>query len=156
MATMLGIDAAIYYRSAGNFSSPTWSEITTVSQIGVTGAWNRATYAIRASYVEFSAKTTLPVTVTGRILSELNTAAYNTLWNSHISAAGFEDYLVLNAPNTTNGARGYRFEGAISFDNDDQGEQSVLFNEFTITPIRTDNNFQTAIVSSGAPVFTSF
>lgn len=152
---LLGINAKLYYNTGSNYSSPTWTEVPNVTGLALPTNWNITKFSTRESLAERGAKTTFAPEVTGRIKQHFTNTIFLAFWAAHIDNEATMDFLVLNHLNNTNGARGYRFEAQVAFDNDDQGDQAVLFNDFRLVPADTDNAFATAVVTSGSPVFTA-
>ena len=63
--------------------------------------------------------------------------------------------MILNGSNTTNGSRGWRYEGQVTSGTEDQGTQAVIMPDLEIKPTVTNNVPASVVVSAGAPVFTS-
>lgn len=151
---MLGKNAKIYYNTA-TFGTPTWSEISKVNNVKWGIKWNRATSATRASLIRRGGKTDGEAPVTFKIEQDLTDATFIAVWTAVISPTATIDLLVLNASQTTNGARGVRGEMDLSSVDDDQDLQNVLTYDITADPAATANALQTAVVAAGAPVFTT-
>jgi hypothetical protein len=153
---MTGLEAGFYVRTGGNFSSPTWTELTDIGDFTQNGAWKTAEVELRSSPAVMGVKTTIDIGVSFKMLSRPSgpSAAYNTVIAA-LTTRDVVDVMTLNGSNTTNGARGWRYEGQVTSGSEDLGTQSVSMPDVEIKPTVTNNVPQSVVVSSGAPVFTS-
>jgi hypothetical protein len=153
---MTGIESGLYVRTAGNWASPTWTELVDVGDCTQNAAWKTAEVEVRSSPATMAVKTTIDIGVSFKMLGrrETGNAAYNTV----IAALGTRDVvdvMILNGSNTTNGSRGWRYEGQVTSGTEDQGTQAVIMPDLEIKPTVTNNVPASVVVSAGAPVFTS-
>jgi hypothetical protein len=153
---MTGLEAGFYVRTSGNFASPTWTELTDIGDFTQNANWNKATVELRSSPAAMGLKTTIDISVSFKMLARPagGSAAYNTI----IAALGTRDVvdvMALQGSNTTNGARGWRYEGQVFSGTEDQGTQAAIMPEMEVSPTITNNAPQSVVVTSGAPVFTT-
>lgn len=156
MAAGLGIDCAFYYNT-GTFGSPTWVELTNVSDITVGGSWESGDGSTRASRVKKEGRTQLPLQISGRMLADKSTGyvAFRTAYYA-AGSTGVIDVMCLDSPSDSNGADGFRFEAEVHDWSRVEGLGDVVFRDFTLKPtIFGSNAIQSVVVSSGAPVFTT-
>lgn len=156
MATMLGITAAFYYRSAGNFASPTWTEITAMKDVARNDQWDTVEAPDRGSTVKSGAKTLRDIGVTAAMKKKLNDASVNAVLAALESATGNIDIMVLDGDKATNGARGVRYEAVTTQANEDQGIANALYLDLAFMPDAfSDNQYQSVLVTAGSPAFTN-
>jgi hypothetical protein len=148
----LGIDSKIY-RNTGNWASPVWVEIDLVSDFTINASWNKASYTTRRSRVEVSKKTTLNLTVSGKIRADDDDDGFHYLYDGFLSEDPV-DLLILNGPNDQDDVYGWRCEWYVDQANEDQGLQTVLFEDFTLTPADEENSPQSVLIVSSSPVYT--
>ena len=152
----LGINSKAYYRSTGNFGTPTWTELSGFGDMAVNAAWDVADAATRASRVKSEVKTMLGLEVTGRLRSEDASAAYNAVFDAFLSTTSNIDIMVLDGSSSSNGARGFRFEAIAKQANQSQGLQDSLFLDMSFTPDAfSGNSYQSVLVTAGSPAFTN-
>lgn len=156
MAVMLGINSAFYYRSAGNFSAPTWTEITAMRDVARNDSWDTVEAPDRSSTVKSMAKTLRDIGVTASMKKKLNDSTVNAVITAMESDTSNIDIMVLDGSNATNGARGVRYEAIVTQANEDQGIQNALYLDLAFAPDAfSDNRYQSVMVTAGSPVFTN-
>lgn len=156
MASGLGIDCVLYYNS-GTFGSPTWVECDMVSDVQVSAAWNSGDGSTRATRVVKEGRTQLPLSISGKMIADKSTAyvAFRTAFLA-AGSSGIIDIMCLDAPSTSNGADGFRFEAEVHDWSRSEGLGDVVFRDFVLKPsIFGSNAVQSVVVASGAPVFTT-
>ena len=153
---LTGLESGLYVRTAGNFSSPTWTELTDIGDCTLNGAWKSAEVEVRSSPATMAVKTTIDISTTFKMLARPSgsSAAYNTVISA-LTTRDVVDVMVLNGSNTTNGARGFRYEGQVTNGSEDQGTQAVIMPDMEIKPTVTNNVPQSVVVTAGSPAFTS-
>jgi hypothetical protein len=92
----LGITSALYYRSSGNFGTPTWTALTDIGDLAVNAQWDVAEANTRASRIKSESKTLLGLEVTGRLKSQDASASYNAVVEAFLSGTSNIDILVLD------------------------------------------------------------
>lgn len=152
----LGKNAKLYYRSAGNFASPTWTEISSIRDLTLDTTWDRAEANSRASSVKKGAKTLLGIGFTGSIKSSDTDAAFTAVVTALLSPSDVLDVLVLNGSDSTNGARGFRYEADVYQGNENQDITTAIYLDVGFEPSAlSDNAAQSVLVTNSAPVFTT-
>lgn len=156
MAVMkLGRNAK-FYRNTANFASPTWAEVSAIRDLTVNSAWQTTDAPDRSTVVNGKAKTLLDLTVSGTLKCKDADAGYVAVMEAMLSPSGTMDVLVLDGPNSTNGARGYRFTAIVTQANQDQGLSNSLYQDVNFEPDAfADNAPQSAVVTNSAPVLTT-
>jgi hypothetical protein len=149
----LGRDAVLYLNT-GTFGSPTWVAIPQFSDLTVGAAWDAADANTRESKMKMKAKTQLEAGVEGKMKFDLTDTNVGTIMDALLSDS-VVDVMVLNASNSTNGARGFRFEAQVHRANEDQGLGVAIYEDIMFVPYPTANAKQSVKVTSGAPVFTA-
>jgi hypothetical protein len=155
MAAKLGIDSKLY-RNTGNYNTPTWTAIDAVRDLAINGQWDMTDAPSRASRIKSMAKTILDVSLTTSVKASDTDAGYIALWDASISGTANIDILVLNGSNSTNGARGFRFDALVNGPGEDQAIQNALYDDFTLVPDAFGvNPPKSCVVSGGSPAFTN-
>lgn len=153
---LLGVNAKLYYQSGGSFGSPTWVDMSPViGDVKFDMNWGKASVPTRNSKVVKTGKTIAECPLTFTVKQHLTNTIFLAVWTALISNTANMDLLVLNQPQDSNGARGVRGEFNLFTNSDDQALQNGLVYQIGAEPADTDNAFQTAVVASGSPVFTS-
>lgn len=149
----LGITSKVY-RNTNIYASPTWVEMTCISDLAVNAAWDEADGSSRVGRVKQSAKTLMGLEITGKALVSDTAADYLALWNAIHSDTPL-DLLILNGAKDSNGVRGYRADFHVFSGSEDQAMANQLYLDITLKPAVSDNPTKTAVVSAGAPAFTA-
>lgn len=149
----LGRDA-VFYLNTNTFSTPTWVAVPQFSDLTVTAEWDQAEASTRESKMKLQAKTLLGAEVGGKLKFDLTDTSIGTIMDALLSDS-VVDVMVLNGGSTTNGVRGFRFEGQVHAANEDQGLGVAIFEDLKIKPYPTANAKQSVKVTTGAPVFTT-
>lgn len=149
----LGINSKVY-RNSGTYGSPTWDEVTCVSDLAVNAAWDEADGSSRAGRVKQMSKTLMGLEITGKALVSDAGADYLALWAAIHSDTPL-DLMVLNGANDANGVRGYRADFHVFSGSEDQAMANQLYLDFVLKPAVSDNPVKYVVVTTGAPVFTS-
>lgn len=125
---LLGINGGLYYNSA-NYASPTWVELTEVSDVSLNFEPSEVTAPTRASRLEASVKTTYKATINFKIKAAAETSQKFHVVRDAMTSDTPKDFLVLNAKNSEPGARGYRFDGLVFPGQESQGVQELIFDD---------------------------
>lgn len=144
----LGILAKLYYRSAGTYGAPTWTEISLISDLAVNPAWDKADASSRGSRVKKSAKTMLGLEFTGRLKKKPGDASYEAVMNALVSDDVL-DVLILDGDKDTENNRGWRCDVQVHSANEDQAMANVLYEDITLEPACTDNEPKAVKVAAG-------
>lgn len=156
MGMKLGIRSKMYYRSAGNFASPTWSEISAIKDLTVNAQWDTTDAPDRSTVVKGMAKTLLGLSVSGSMKASDSGVAVGAVLDAMLGATASMDVMVLDGSSSTNGARGYRYEAIVTQANQDQNIQNALYWDVDFAPSGfADNAPQSVLVTNSAPVFTT-
>ncbi len=149
----LGIKAKCYYNSA-TYASPTWVELTCVSDFAQAVAWDKADVLTRATRVKMAAKTMLGLSWTGKLKVGDADTGYQAMMTAVLSDAP-TDFLILNGDKATNGVIGYRCDCQVMSATEDQGTGAVLFDDIEFMPTPSVNVPQSVLVTATVPVFTT-
>lgn len=149
----LGIKCKLYYNTA-SFVTPTWVEITCVSDFTQSVEWDVAEVLSRLTRIKQGVKTMLGLSWSGKLKVSDTDAAYQAIMASLVSD-GALDVMVLNGDKTATGSIGYRCDVQVNSATEDQGTGVVLYDEIKFTPTPTNNQPASVLVTAGAPVFTS-
>lgn len=157
MSTMkLGIGAKWYYRSTGNYASPTWSEISLANALELGNQWDTVDAPDRSTRVKGYAKTMLDIGFTASVKKKDNSNALTAILDAFNSPTANMDVLVLDGPKDVNNSRGYRFDAIITKASEDQGTGVAIYVDTEFKPDGfSDNPPSSALVTSGSPVFTA-
>ena len=151
MADRLGIKCKAY-RNTATYGSPTWSEMTHISDFTVNITWDEADGSSRLSRVKMSAKTMLGLEFSGKIKTNLSDANYVAVRDA-MYGDGVLDILVMeDGDNATENNTGFRCDVQVFQGNMDQGMQASLYKDFVMKPAATDNLPQLATVGGGGSI----
>jgi hypothetical protein len=145
----LGIKSKLYYRSAGDYANPTFTEINLISDLSVQPAWDKGDASSRGSRVKKSVKTMLGLSFSGKLKKKPNDAAYEAIMDALISDEVL-DVMVLDGDSETDGTRGWRFDAQVFQGNEDQGLGAVICEDIEIEPTDSDNEPKAVLVSGTA------
>lgn len=149
----LGVTSKLY-RNTNTYGSPTWTEVTCISDLAVNAAWDEADASSRASRVKQQSKTMMGLEITGKAKVSDTDAGFLAIWAALHSDTPL-DCLVLNGAKDSNGVRGYRCEFNVFSGNEDQAMANTPYLDFTLKPAASDNFAAYVVVSAGAPVLTT-
>lgn len=155
---LLGLNAKMYYQSGGSYGSPTWVEIDCVSDLKVDPVYDTVEIPTRASKVKKMGKTLVGVTISGTLKASLTNAPYLAVYAAFLGQTTELDILVLNGSNSTNGAHGFRGPMFVTKAGEDQGTTAGIKTEIELVPAdpaTVGDVFASALVTTGAPVFTT-
>lgn len=154
-SNMVGIKGKLYYNSA-TFGSPTWVEHTLIRDLQRNFKPNIATAVTRASRAEKGAPTTYDLSITGTMLSDVDSTIYLAQRTAFLAGTVW-DIMCLTGAHSSNGEEGLRYEAVVGDASQGQGSGDVMYDNFEFRPhIESANAVQTVLVASGAPVFTTF
>jgi hypothetical protein len=155
MPEKLGIKSKCY-RNTGTYGSPTWVEITAFRDLVSNVEWDKVEAPSRAQRVKKMAKTVAGIGATGAVKVSDTDAGYIALWECLVGVTQNLDVLILNGDMATNGVRGFRYDALVTQGNEDQGIQNALYLDIALDPDADGvNPVKYAVVTTGAPVFTS-
>ncbi len=155
-AGTVGIDCSLYYNTA-TFGTPTWVELTNVSNVKIDAAWQSGNGSTRATRVIKEGRTQLPLQITGSMLADKSTGyvAMRTFYYASGTAAVM-DVMCLDGSSSTNDSDGVRFEAEVHDFSRDEGDGNVVYRNFTLKPtVFGTNVIQSVLVTTGAPVFST-
>lgn len=144
----LGMNAKLYWRSAGTYGSPTWTEVTLISDLSIDVTWDEADASARESRITQTVKTMLPLSFTARLKKKPLEATYEAFMNALLSD-GSLDLLILDGDKATEGVRGWRCDCQVFAGSEDQAMGNVLFEDMTLKPSITDNLVYAVKVAGG-------
>lgn len=150
------IKAKAYYNTA-SFGTPTWVELTLIGDLQIAGQWAFAEAPTRETPVVRGARTTLPLSVSGRMRVVDDNTAYIAFDDAHMDSDTTLDVMVLNGDDAVNGVTGVRFVAELVNWSEDQAIGNVLYKDFELRPSLDATNLPKRVeVTSNAPVFTNF
>ena len=144
---MIGLNAKAY-RNTGTYGSPTWSEMSLISDLSVNPTWDKADASARESRIKQTVKTLVSLEITGKMKKKLLDTNYDAFMNVMLSDATL-DLLILDGDKDTVGVRGWRADFQIFSANEDQGMGNVLFADFSLEPSITENPPKAVLVAAG-------
>lgn len=147
----LGIEAVVY-RNTGSYGSPTWSEVTRISDFTPNEKWDVAEIMIRLARVKFGAKTTLDIGFTGKLLRDDDDANYLAFVDAARSPDDVVDLLILDGPNDVVGSIGVRADYQITDNTGSQNPGDVLYMDLNGVPYPTANSPSFAEVEAGPTI----
>ncbi len=151
----LGINAKVYYMSGGTWGSESWTAIDRFENLVATLTWSMAPASDRGTGLEVQTKTTVGLTITGRVKVNESDSAYLAFIAVAITRTPI-NLLVLNGPSNSNGAAGYKGYFHVTVSGESQGMGDVIYKDVTLMPasVASTTPFKSALVSGGAPVYT--
>ena len=150
----LGIKAVGYYNSA-SYGSPTWVPMVSIRDLKVDPTWDEFEANSRGSRMKTFAATLLGITVTGNLRADESATDYLYIRLALLAPDTAVDFMFLSGAKDSNGSTGFRFDGTVFGMPQDQGSGNYIYDDITIKPRPSDNPGKSALVASGAPVFTS-
>lgn len=144
----LGMNAKLYWRSAGTYGAPTWTEASIISDVTIDVTWDEADASARESRITQVVKTMLPLSVTARLKKKPLDSTYEAFMNAIISDDAL-DLLILDGDMTVEGTRGWRADWQVFSGSEDQSMGNVLFEDMTLKPSITDNLVLAVKVAAG-------
>jgi glucan phosphorylase len=152
----LGIDCKAF-RNTGTYATPAWTEVALVRDATLNLEWENVDAPSRASRVKEMLKTIVGVDADLSVKASDTDAGYIALWDAAMGQNSI-DMLFLNGGTAQNGARGVRFHALITSATEDQGITTALYDSMKAVPSAlrpAGEGLKTAVVTSGAPVFTA-
>ena len=152
---LLGAEATLNYNSA-SYNSPTFTAMTAVSDLSMTGTWDKGEGSSRASRAKTYLKTMLDVSITGKLKSsDSGDTDYTAVITSFLAPDSIINIMVLNGGPAVNGAWGFMFDAQVAKAGGSQNLGDVEFDDIEFFPATSGNPLQCAVVAAGAPVFTA-
>lgn len=148
----IGIKCKLYYNSGATYATPTWVEVTLISDASVNFSWDEAEASTRAARIKQFMNSIASLEITGSIRTEPADVAYQKLRDAAIKDLTL-DFLVLNGARTENDTDGFRFDGKVGQWNEGQGLNTVAFKQFNIKPVPSANLPKYAKVTTGTLAF---
>lgn len=139
---------AVMYRNTGTWGSPTWTACPEFENVNIQPRYQEGPSNSRDSLFEMTSVTLAGVTITARLKVKPGNTNYEALMDA-FALATTVDLLILDASNTTVGARGFRGECHLVAAGDDQGITNRLYRDLEIKPADTDNAPKWAKVAAG-------
>lgn len=147
----LDINAKLY-RNTGTYGAPILSEVSLISDLSVTVAWDEASADARESRIKQFRKTLLGLDFTGRLKKKIGDANYEAIMDAMLSDATL-DLFILDGDKDTVGVRGWRCDAQIFSASEDQALGNVLYEDIIIKPSLETNPPKAVKVAAG-PTFT--
>lgn len=151
-AVKLGINAKLFY-NAGNYGTPSWTEVTQIDDLTETIKATKAAANDRSSPINKSVITSVDLSWNGKIKNDESTA-FNFLYEAILEKQTV-DILVLNGGSTTNGVRGYRADTQVHDMSDAQGRNDSIYHDFMFEPTDSVNPVKAALVAAGALTYAT-
>jgi len=152
----MSIDAVVLLRLAGNYNTPTWTELELARDVTITPAWDESEAFSRETVLKEFAKGLLGLEFTFSVKSATGDPAYDAMMDSFADRKGVIDFCILDAGQTTNGAEGFRFDGGVFSAGNPQNIADVQYREFGVKPsAHRTNKAKLASVVNSAIVFTA-
>lgn len=150
-----GFDGTIYF-NGGTYGSPTWGLVNAVRDVNIGADMDETDASTRiGGGVKQSEPTLLAIELSGKIRSNDADSNGFILMETAFFTRTSLDVLFLDNPNTVNGSRGYRCDMKVFKFGEPQNLGDVLFREFSIKPCASANAVNKAVVSGGAPTFST-
>lgn len=109
---VLGLQAKVYYRSAGSWGSPTWTEITNVRDVTLNLEAGEFDGSTRGSVWRRKARTLLDAGVDIELLHKPGNAAQNALRDAFLNGT-LIDLAIMDGDITVAGTQGLRAEMSV-------------------------------------------
>jgi hypothetical protein len=151
-AVKLGINAKLFY-NAGTYGTPSWTEVTQISDLTENIKSQKAECNDRSSPVNKSVITSQDVSWSGKIKNDESTA-FNYFYEA-IFEKTTTDVLVLNGGSTTNGVRGFRADVQIHDMSNDQGRNASIYHDLMFEPTDSSNPVKAVLVTGGALTYAT-
>lgn len=153
MKAKLGFQAVIY-RNSASYDTPTWDEVTDISDLNLTPAMEEADSTARGQGgLGTSEPTILRIEISGKIRDGSPANADYTAFQNAFYGRSALDLLVLDGPRTVVGSTGVRADFKLFNWAQDQSLATALFNDFSLKPC-VGNTAQRAEVTEVESVAT--
>lgn len=136
---VLGLEAKVYYRSAGSFGSPTWTEITSVKEITLNLEAGEFVGSTRGSVWEKTARTLLRASVDITLLHKPQNAGEEAIRDAFLNGT-LIDMAIMNGAIATVGNEGLRGEMTVTKFSREEPLEEGLTIAATIKPGISSNN----------------
>lgn len=144
----IGLNAKLYWRSAGSYASPTWTEATLISDLTVNPTWDEADASARESRIKQTVKTLLALEINGRLKTKPLDATWEAFMNAMLSD-GTLDLLVLTGDKAVEGNRGWRADFQVFSGSQDQSMANALYEDLVLKPSVETNAVLAVKVAAG-------
>ena len=154
MAVKKGYTAKLY-RNSGSYASPTWVEVENIIDLNFPHNFERLEAFTRGSGGVMEAEPgAMNLAFTFKIRSDESDTDFTALETAY-EGRSLIDFMILDGSSSTNGSRGYRYEGKIFSFGEDQALGNILYRDVSVEPCISSNAKKSVVVTSGAPVFTT-
>lgn len=148
-----GIDCKAFYRSGGNYATPTWTEVSIINDLTQNSAANEAEANSRASYVNRMVITGFDLNWTGTMQSDAS-ATWTAIYEAMLENSTL-DMLFLDGGSTTNNTTGFRVDCVVTDTTVDQGRGNRLYNSVKFSPTESDNPVKAVLVTNNALTYAT-
>jgi hypothetical protein len=143
------------YLNTGSFGTPVWVEVKCLDSFKLNFQWDKGEIKSRASRVKRSAKSLVGINWDGSLVSGVDADNLATLLAATLDDTVL-DMMILDGDKSADGVRGFRGDMILTQANEDQGTGVAnVTPEVVVEPALTDNPFQSVLVTTGAPAFTT-
>lgn len=152
----MAIDAVVLLRLAGNYNTPTFTELELARDVQITPAWDEAEAFSRETIMKEFAKGLLGLEFTMSVKCAVGDPAYDAMMDSFADRKGVIDMVILDGGQTTNGSEGFRFDAGVFSAGQNQEISGVQYRDFGVKPsAHRTNKAKLAMVVNNSPVFTA-
>lgn len=153
MSVKTGVLSKAYYRSAGNYGTPTHSEITIINDLTVDDSWDTADANSRATPVNLKAITGKTIMASGTVKND-GSALWLALLNANVGGYALDMHF-LDGDKATNNTTGYRADCYVTKFAEDQSRGNRLYNQVEFALAESDNLPKRALVTNNALTYAT-
>lgn len=153
MAVKTGILSKAYYRSSGNYGSPTHSELTIINDLTVDDSWDVLDAPSRATVANTKALGGKTVMASGTVKND-GSALWTALLNASVGGYALDMHF-LDGDITTNNSTGYRADCYVTKFTEDQSRGARLYNQVEFVLAESDNLLKRVLVTSNVATYAN-
>lgn len=142
------------YRNTGTYGSPTWSEVTCISDLAINPAWDEADGSSRGSRAKQSGKTLMGLEISAKLRVSPGDENYEA-FSDAVYDDTVLDLMILDGDDAVNDVRGWRADFHVFSAAQDQAMANVLYDDVVLKPAISANPTKSVLVTAGSPVFSA-
>lgn len=146
----------VAYRNTGTYNSPTWTAAKLFKDVTPSMPWDMVEAGARETKAKLYGKTRADLGVQGTMRADDADTAFNAIADAAMSQTTLLDMMFLDAPITTEGARGFRAEWNVNLTQQGQEIDGIIYDTFEFKPGWSSNGYPKTVKmgASSTPTFT--
>ena len=145
------------YRNTGSYGSPTWTAMALIQNVTPSMPWDMVEAGSRETRAKLYVKTRADLGVQFTMRADDADTAFNAVADAALSPTTLLDLMFLDAPITTEGARGFRAHWNINLTGQPQEIDGSIYDQFDAKPGLSSAGHPSTVVmgASSTPSFTA-